>query len=533
VHSLIFSSSGAVVAHRHQLTLKTLEENSTMLIQFPDVSKRVLENAGLTPGEATKLQTDYADYMNQYASHFLIKPQFDHFCNYGLGLMGNTDRKSVEPMALELVGEKYVRSLQQFMTRSPWPTGSVLDTLQNILLSNTTGKVKMITVDPTDFKKKGNHSVGVAKQYRGSDGKVDTCQVAVFCGLVGIDFYHLIDYKLYMCKQWFEDDHKNLWNECQIPDTVEFATKNEQAIEMIRSINNKMEIKAEFVGGDCSFGHDSAFRDSIPDGLNFFLDIHSNDYFYTIIPELSIPDWSGRGRKPFKPAPNIAPVKVAKIIEDSEIPWSDVCFGLGSKGLILGKEKLVRIYDVRNDGSVIPLWLYARRFDDGKIRYSISNAPEDTPLQKFSELAKMRWPIEQSFEECKLNLGLDHFEGRSWHGWHRHVLIVLVIHYFLQLMRAKYSVNVDQLSEKGQIIIKGVIDDDKSKVPVLTLSNMCLLISAAMMGENLFQKALAKVKYWQGKYADSFLSFLKEKALKIPKMFKKIFGIEPKVFCSL
>jgi SRSO17 transposase len=100
------------------------------------------------------------------------------------------------------------------------------------------------------------------------------------------------------------------------------------------------------------------------------------------------------------------------------------------------------------------LWFYSRKLDDGDIRYSISNLPEDTPSDTFTEFAKMRWPIEQCFEECKSDLGLDHFEGRSYHGWHRHVLIVFVVHLFLQMMRKKYSVDVSDMSDKGQIIIK-------------------------------------------------------------------------------
>jgi SRSO17 transposase len=119
----------------------------------------------------------------------------------------------------------------------------------------------------------------------------------------------------------------------------------------------------------------------------------------------------------------------------------------------MGKEKCVRIIEAKEANTLEHLWLYARQMQDGEIRYSISNASEDTPLTKFTELANMRWPIKQCVEECKDDLGLDHFEGRSWQGWRRHVLIVLIIRSFLQLTRKKYSLKYDDLSPKGEVVL--------------------------------------------------------------------------------
>jgi SRSO17 transposase len=107
--------------------------------------------------------------------------------------------------------------------------------------------------------------------------------------------------------------------------------------------------------------------------------------------------------------------------------------GIGSKGLIVGQDKLPWVWEAMDRLPGKQVWLYAKKMKDGGTRYAISNAHEDTPLEKFRELSPGRWSIEQCFEECKSNLGLGHFEGRSWKGWHRHVMLVFALHLFLQL----------------------------------------------------------------------------------------------------
>jgi SRSO17 transposase len=504
-----------------------------MIIQLPDYNPNIMDRANITVDKQDQFNEDFNNYMLQYATCFQRRSQFGHFQLYARGLMGDTERKSIEPMVLKLGGEKLVRSVQQFMTRSTWNTGKVSEAYQNILLKNKPSKIVMIMVDSTDFKKKGEHSVAVADQYRGSDGKVDRCQVAVFAAVAGNNFYGLMDYRLYIPQMWFEEDHKELMKECQVPGEREFKTKNELAIEMIESVNKINNFDAEVVGGDAVFGHDSKFRESIPAGLYYFLDIHSSDKFYIKPPKFTVPERCGRGRTPSKFVTKDISKTVAQIINNEKIPWRETCFGIGSKGPIMGKEKLVEIFEVKNETDVERLWLYARKHSDGKIRYAISNAPKETPPEKFTELSIMRWPIEQCFEECKSDLGLDHFEGRSFQGWHRHVLIVLVVHLFLQLMRNKYSVDVEDLSQKGKVLLKGINLNNKKEVSILTLGNMRLLIYFSFFDHATFAKQVSEVRYRLKNYAKSFLSYCKKKLKKIPTFFKEIFGIEFKKFCSL
>jgi SRSO17 transposase len=204
---------------------------------------------------------------------------------------------------------------------------------------------------------------------------------------------------------------------------------------MIWSIHDSGQLPFSFVLGDGAFGHDVEFVNGLPKGVNYYLTVHSDDKFFKTLPEVSIPVWSGKGRPPKNQRASEKPMEARLLVEESETPWREVTFGLGSKGFVVGHEKLLQVWESRDGLPGDLVWLHARRLSDGSVKYSISNAPVDTPAEKFSELALRRWNIEQCFEECKTDLGMDHYEGRSWVGWRRHLLIVFVVHLFLQLMR--------------------------------------------------------------------------------------------------
>ncbi|MDR1109909.1 MAG: hypothetical protein LBP92_04220 [Deltaproteobacteria bacterium] len=170
--------------------------------------------------------------------------------------------------------------------------------------------------------------------------------------------------------------------------------------------------------------------DSIPEGLHYFVDIHGDDRFYPVLPAVSTPELVGCGRKPQRRLADQKPSWASQIIGNGDVPWEEARFGIGCKGPVIGKDKLMRVWEMRDGLPGDQVWLYARKMADGGIRYAISDAPEDTLREKFRELSLRRWSVEQCFEESNSNLGLGHFEGRSWKGWHRHVMIVFVLHMF-------------------------------------------------------------------------------------------------------
>ncbi len=182
----------------------------------------------------------------------------------------------------------------------------------------------MITVDRSDFSKKGKHSAGVARQYCGRLGKVENCQAGVFIGYSDAHGYGLLDSRLYLPKVWFDEEHQALWNRCDIPGTTEFLTKSQLALEMIEQVVDHCDVPFQWVGCDGAFGSDPEFRKGLPEHVAFFADVHSNQRIYPERPTWSLPERTGRGRRPTKDVPSVPAVPVSTIAEDESIPWEDI-----------------------------------------------------------------------------------------------------------------------------------------------------------------------------------------------------------------
>jgi SRSO17 transposase len=310
---------------------------------------------------------------------------------------------------------------------------------QRVLSDTIAAPGGMITIDECGEPKKGNQSVGVARQYCGSLGKTDNCQVGVYVGYSGTGGYGLIDRRLYLPEKWFGEDYEKQRSECGIPEENVFQTKPEIAAAMLGKVIASGLFPARWVGVDSLYGVSKEFLSAIPKEYWYFADVRSNTLVFTQKPEMIIPAYSGKGRRDLKAKPSIAPVSVKAVAEDESIPWSRAVLGEGAKGPIVAHEKCIRVFICDDNGSDENVWLYIRRLEDGSFKFSLSNAPFDTPVQMIREAALMRWPIEQCFLECKNELGLDHCEARSWNAWHRHTLLVFLAHLFLITLRLRYK----------------------------------------------------------------------------------------------
>jgi SRSO17 transposase len=217
----------------------------------------------------------------------------------------------------------------------------------------------MITGDGCDFPKKGKSSVGVKRQYCGVRGKTDNCQASVVAGYAGPNGYGLLDYALYMPQEWLDEEHTTLREKCAVPDGTKFKTKNELLSEMIRRIAKLDGFQGKYIGVDSSFGNDKAFLDSLPEGLVYFADVHRDCQVFLGRPDVSIPEYCGRGKRPIKQVPSFPPVKVGDIAEDASISWSDAVLGIGAKGPIIAADKCVSVVEVRDGVPGKDVWLYS------------------------------------------------------------------------------------------------------------------------------------------------------------------------------
>lgn len=376
-------------------------------------------------------------FLQIFEDQFHAKSQKKYFDTLIKALFSPLDRKSLEPIALQFLGEASVRSMQQFYSRSPLPDQQLMDTYQLCLAAQLDAPGGMLSVDESSFVKKGTHSIGVKRQYCGRLGKTENCQVGVFVAYAGDKGYGLVDRDLYIPREWFEPSHDTLREECRLPAQRSFATKNQIAIRMLNQALESGRFHVQWIGCDAAYGNDHAFLDGLhlPEQVWYFAATNSKEQVFLEPPQECSPQ-GGPGRPRKHPLLSISPVCVKSVAEDPEIPWEQVTLAEGAKGPIVAQRKLIRCVSCRADGSrnyVKPgseIWLYLRKYEDGTIKYFVSNAPGEIAPGELDRAAALRWPIEQCFEECKSYLGMGHYECRNYTGWMRHMQFVMIAHLF-------------------------------------------------------------------------------------------------------
>ncbi|MDR3186288.1 MAG: IS701 family transposase [Christensenellaceae bacterium] len=522
----------SIAPHLQRTVRPKISENSEqmvglkMILSIPDWEQNLLKEIGIIPSGLHKLSEMLFDYLCGYTDCFTHIAQIPLFFLYIKGLMSDLERKSIEPIALKYgKTDATIRSLQLFLKSSPWKDEQMHELYQMQLSDIVSENDGMLTVDSSEFPKKGNDSAGVARQHCGRLGKTDNCQSGVFVGYSGSKGYGLISASLYLPEQWVSEEFTQKRKQCGIPEDIVFKTKNEIAIENINSIYNRGLFKVKWISADAAFGHDRKFVDAIPKDLYYFLDVHASDKFFPEMPKKTAASMKQMGKKHLRDQHNMKAMQVRDIVENDDTPWQEVVLSIGAKGHITGYEILIRVFDVRDDLPNERIFLYARKHNDGSVKHTISNAPDTTPIEKFRELALRRWPIEQCFEECKSCLGMDQYELRSWNGWHRHMLLIFVAHLFLQIVRNKYTADITDLSEHVQKlheILHEHDDDCQTKAVVLTTRVARNIVHAASeKSKSCIKNIFRRTNHIMRSYAKAFLSCCKKCKPKILSLFRR------------
>ena len=411
-----------------------------MLAQMNAYNTSVPEKATMQRISEEEITKHLSKYLESYKGGFVRSQQIRYFETFVKGLLSNLDRKSIEPIALSFLGEKEVRGMQQFFTRSRGWDEAVKGLYQKQLSEQLSDTKGFLSVDESDFVKKGKNSAGVARQYCGRLGKKENCQAGVFVSYASQKGIGLVDSRLYLPQAWFDDDHKDRREDCQIPDDITFQTKNEMAKEMINTIITNRLLEIQCVGCDASFGSDHTFIDNLPETVYYFASVRENENIFRSMPKVSIPkNHPGKGGKFKHPRSEEAPVAIKTLINDDSVPWVRRIIGEGTKGPIVADVKCLRVVSCRKINRLFmpksEIWVYIRKHEDGTIKYFVSNMPDDTDLSELDRLATARWSIEQCFQECKSYLGMTHYETRSYRAWHRHMLLVMIAHLFVTVLR--------------------------------------------------------------------------------------------------
>jgi len=388
--------------------------------------------------DINEFMNELKGFHQQFADCFYRSESREHFFKYMVGQFSQLERKSIEPIALA-VEDGNVRALQRFVSAAPWHDDKIAIKYRNLVNDDFGSSDGALIFDETSFVKKGDDSIGVARQYCGTIGKVDNCQVGVFAAYVSESGYALVNKRLFIPEQWFTDDYAIRRQKCDLPKDVTFKTKPQLAVEMLNEIVNEKILPFKYILADSIYGVSPEFInavESLPD-TTYFVSVPKSTLCWLKRPMTLTKQyrWGGKDRtKAVLADTDSKPISVGELAKNiNDYFWYRRRVSEGTKGPIVyefTRRQIILSADGLPQQSV---WLLIRRTIDDNQRYSffISNASTSTRLKALVWLSGLRWAIEQCFEETKTELGMDHYEVRKYMGWHHHLLTCMLAHFFL------------------------------------------------------------------------------------------------------
>ena len=392
----------------------------------------------LGKGDVRDFMNELRGFHEQFADCFHRSESRDHFFNYMAGQFSALERKSIEPIALA-IEDGNVRAMQRFVSVAQWDDDKIISNYRSLVYSDLGSPDAAIIFDETGFLKKGQDSIGVARQYCGTVGKVDNCQVGVFAGYVSENGYALVDKRLFIPEQWFRDEYRLRRNKCNLPEDTVFRTKPQLAIEMLQAIREEKTLPFKYVLGDTIYGGSPEFVNAVEilTGVSYFVSVSKGTQCWLKRPMTVTKQyrWGGKVRtKTVLVDTGSKPMRVDELAKNiNDYFWYRRQVSEGTKGPIV-YEFTRRQVILSNEG--LPektVWLLIRRTigDNPKYSFFICNASSSMRLKTLVWLSGLRWAIEQCFEETKTELGMDHYEVRKFMGWHHHILTCMLAHFFL------------------------------------------------------------------------------------------------------
>lgn len=374
------------------------------------------------------------EFFGRIGTHLKDSRKRESFAMYACGILGDGERKSAEPIAARACADPEEahnthNKLLHFLGRSAWDDRAVRLEAARYAIEELQKRERITTwiIDDTGFLKQGTESVGVQRQYTGSAGKITNCQIGVSLAIATGTEHLPLDFELYLPTKWAQDDARR--RQARIPDEVKFKTKIRLALDMIeRAVHSN--VPGEIILADAAYGEASEFRNTVRLlGFDFAVGVQSTLRVVRLDAQDSVNE-----------KPETAAELVARLGPKSfrKLTWRE-----GSKAKLSSRFCFVRVKVAENDGITVaehePLWLVAEWPEGEKTpsKFLLTTLARKMSKKQIVRLCKERWRTERMYEDLKGELGLDHFEGRSFPGWHHHVSVVLCCYAFIVTERSR------------------------------------------------------------------------------------------------
>jgi SRSO17 transposase len=401
----------------------------------------------MTPTALKKLDRELNQFLDEMITGMGRPERRSAMAHYITGLLLDGERKSVQPMATRLSAnaadaDAMRQRLQDCVGVSAWSDEELMRRLATKLEREMPG-IEAFVVDDTGFAKKGEYSVGVTRQYSGTLGRTDNCQVAVSLHVASTKGSGCIAMRLYLPeKDWASDAKRRA--AAGVPQEVQFQTKWQIALEQL-DVALAAGVRRHPMLADAGYGEATEFRSGLEErGLHYVVGVSGVPTIWRPGIAPRVPDAAKSGRSPSRPKADESPVCLSDFARElGAKQFRAVSWREGSKGRMNGRFYAARIYSAerrtkKDRPELKPIWLIIEDTGEEKrpFKFYFSNLPESTSLKRLVALIKLRWRVERDYQELKGEIGLDHFEGRNWRGFHHHATLCAVAHGFLALRRA-------------------------------------------------------------------------------------------------
>jgi len=398
----------------------------------------------MTSAQLKKLERELDEFIDWLTDGMGRSERREALGLYLTGLLLDGERKSIEPLASRLVDDQSEiegmrQRLQQCVSVSRWAEREVFRRLA-IKVDDELPEVEALVIDDTGFPKKGEHSVGVTRQYSGTLGRIENCQVATSLHLAGERGSACIGLRLYLPEEWANDRRR--CRKAGIPSEVRFQPKAELALGLLDDAIDA-GVRSHIVLADSGYGDNRDFRNGLRErGFEYAVGVHHPTVVWPPGTKFEVPPSPRRGHPHTVPravsGEAISIGELGKQLRYRSVAWREGTRGTQSSRFAAARVRTAARHTQHRGGPGPEEWLLCEwpTAEPAPTRHYLISLPAGTPIRDLVRVAKLRWRVERDYQDLKNEVGLDHFEGRSWSGFHHHAALCAAAHTFLALRRA-------------------------------------------------------------------------------------------------